>query len=151
MPIYVQEKIQPRQSSRTRSAVTRRRREPPIRDLFADFNGLPERRPSGNSTSTPQLVEPDDPRQLALVMNSLAEREGLRGKVQMINIDPPYGIKFDSNWHFAKNQHNVKDERLSMSPESLKYQGLPRYLVRRIKLVSQVPTTTAQIAPGLAD
>ena len=33
-----------------------------------------------------------------LVMASLAEKEGLGGKVQMIYIDPPYGIKFGSNW-----------------------------------------------------
>ena len=35
------------------------------------------------------------------VMASLAEREGLRGKVQCIYFDPPYGIKFNSNWQVS--------------------------------------------------
>ena len=43
-----------------------------------------------------QLVEPDDPGDSLQVMASLAEREGLRGKVQCIYLDPPYGIKFNS-------------------------------------------------------
>src|ERR1039457_3646731 len=37
-----------------------------------------------------------------LVMNSLAEKEGLKGQVQMIYLDPPYGIKFGSNWQVSR-------------------------------------------------
>jgi len=44
-----------------------------------------------------------------LVMNSLLEREGLAGKVQMIYIDPPYGIKYGSNWQIKLNNRSVKD------------------------------------------
>ena len=46
------------------------------------------------------------------VMASLAEREALRGKVQMIYIDPPYGIKFGSNWQSSARKRDVKDGKL---------------------------------------
>ena len=46
------------------------------------------------------------------VMASLAEREELRGKVQMIYIDPPYGIKFGSNWQVSRRKRDVKDGKL---------------------------------------
>ena len=46
------------------------------------------------------------------VMASLAEREKLRGKVQMIYIDPPYGIKFGSNWQVSARKRDVKDGKL---------------------------------------
>jgi adenine-specific DNA-methyltransferase len=44
-----------------------------------------------------------------LVMNSLAEKEALRGQVQMIYIDPPYGIKFRSNWQVSTKDTRVDD------------------------------------------
>jgi adenine-specific DNA-methyltransferase len=47
-----------------------------------------------------------------LVMTSLAEKEGLRGKVQTIYIDPPYGIKFGSNWQVSTRKRDVKDGKL---------------------------------------
>ena len=43
------------------------------------------------------------------VMASLAEREGLRGKVQCIYIDPPYGIKFNSNFQWSTTSRDVRD------------------------------------------
>jgi adenine-specific DNA-methyltransferase len=43
------------------------------------------------------------------VMASLAEREGLRGKVQCIYFDPPYGIKFNSNFQWSTTSRDVKD------------------------------------------
>jgi adenine-specific DNA-methyltransferase len=55
-----------------------------------------------------------------LVMTSLAEKEGLKGKVQMIYIDPPYGIKFGSNWQVSTRKRDVKDgkdEDLTQEPE----------------------------------
>lgn len=58
-----------------------------------------------------------------LVMNSLLEREGMSGKVQMIYFDPPYGIKYGSNWQMKLNNRNVKDgndEALSGEPEQIK-------------------------------
>ena len=58
-----------------------------------------------------------------LVMNSLLNREGMAGKVQTIYIDPPYGIKYGSNWQMNMNNLNVgenKDENLSGEPEMIK-------------------------------
>ncbi len=57
------------------------------------------------------------------VMASLAEREGLRGKVQMIYIDPPYGIKFNSNFQWSTTSRDVKDgkvEHITREPEQVK-------------------------------
>jgi adenine-specific DNA-methyltransferase len=56
------------------------------------------------------------------VMSSLARREGLAGKVQMIYIDPPYGIKFSSNWQneVGKREVGVKNEDLTREPEMIK-------------------------------
>ena len=58
-----------------------------------------------------------------LVMASLLEREGMAGKVQTIYFDPPYGIKYGSNWQMKLNSRDVKDgsdEHLSGEPEMIK-------------------------------
>ena len=57
-----------------------------------------------------------------LVMNSLLQRESMAGKVQMVYIDPPYGIKYGSNWQMKLNNRDVKDndESLSGEPEMIK-------------------------------
>lgn len=59
-----------------------------------------------------------------LVMTSLLEREGMAGKVQMIYIDPPYGIKYGSNWQMRLNQPTMPyadpDDALSGEPEVIK-------------------------------
>ena len=58
-----------------------------------------------------------------LVMNSLLEKEGMRGKVQTIYIDPPYGIKFGSNWQVSTKKRDVKDNKLKdfiRQPEQVK-------------------------------
>lgn len=58
-----------------------------------------------------------------LVMSSLLEREGMAGQVQMIYIDPPYGIKYGSNWQVKLNNRDVKDgndEALTGEPEQVK-------------------------------
>ena len=52
------------------------------------------------------------------VMASLAEREGLRGKVQCIYLDPPYGIKFNSNFQWSTTTRDVKDGDSGTSPGS---------------------------------
>ena len=57
------------------------------------------------------------------VMASLTEREGLRGKVQCIYIDPPYGIKFNSNFQWSTTSRDVKDgkrDHISREPEQVK-------------------------------
>ena len=94
-------------------------------DLFADFNGLPEdfdERWTSTTTSsnwTNRMILGDS----LLVMTSLAEKEGLKGKVQMIYIDPPYGIKFGSNWQVSTRKRDVKDgkaEDATRQPEQVK-------------------------------
>ena len=57
------------------------------------------------------------------VMASLAEREGLRGQVQCIYIDPPYGIKFNSNFQWSTTSRDVKDgnvDHITREPEQVK-------------------------------
>ena len=56
-------------------------------------------------------------------MTSLAEKEGLKGKVQMIYIDPPYGIRFGSNWQISTRKHDVKDgniDDVTRQPEQVR-------------------------------
>ena len=58
-----------------------------------------------------------------LVMTSLAEKEGLKGKVQTIYFDPPYGIKFGSNWQVSTRKRDVKDgkaEDCTRQPEQIR-------------------------------
>ena len=58
-----------------------------------------------------------------IVMNSLLEKEGMAGKVQMVYIDPPYGIKYGSNFQPFINKRDVgdgKDEDLTQEPEMIK-------------------------------
>ena len=97
---------------------------PQTLNLFADFNGLPEGaertefyRHDGNWSN--RMILGDS----LQVMASLAEREGLRSKVQCIYIDPPYGIKFNSNFQWSTTSRDVKDgkaEHISREPEQVK-------------------------------
>ena len=93
-------------------------------DLFADFNGLPE----GDAKTEFYQHDANWSNRMILgdslqVMASLAEREGLRGKVQCIYLDPPYGIKFNSNFQWSTTSRDVKDgkaEHISREPEQVK-------------------------------
>ena len=126
-PLYIQEKIQPKALVDDLLRETKARRDeenPPQPSLFADFNGLPggaERtefyQHEGNWSN--RMILGDSLR----VMASLAEREGLRGKVQCIYFDPPYGIKFNSNFQWSTTSRDVKDgkqEHISREPEQVK-------------------------------
>ena len=59
-----------------------------------------------------------------LVMNSLLNREGMKGQVQCIYFDPPYGIRYGGNWQIMINKpkmaHESKDSELSNEPEMIK-------------------------------
>ena len=84
---------------------------PPVRDAI-DFY-----RHRHNWTN--RLVSGDS----LLVMNSLLEKEGMAGKVQMIYIDPPYGIRYGSNFQPFVNKRDVKDGRdedLTQEPETIR-------------------------------
>src|SRR6185369_6531045 len=93
-------------------------------DLFADFNGVPE----GDAKTEFYQHDANWTNRMILgdslqVMASLAEREGLRGQVQCIYLDPPYGIKFNSNFQWSTTSRDVKDgntEHITREPEQVK-------------------------------
>ena len=128
-PLYIQEKVQPKALVDDLQRETEARRQeaeaaPQPVSLFGDFNGLPEGaektdfyRHRGNWSN--RMILGDSLR----VMASLAEREGERGKVQCIYFDPPYGIKFNSNFQWSTKSREVKDgkpEHLTRDPEQVK-------------------------------
>jgi adenine-specific DNA-methyltransferase len=111
VPIYIQEKIHPQAI-----VDSLPRMQPPgveVPSLFADFNGGPAEFAQKvdfyhhDQNWTNRLILGDS----LLVMTSLAEKEGLKGKVQTIYLDPPYGIKFGSNWQVSTRKRDVKDGR----------------------------------------
>ncbi len=124
-PIYVQEKIHPRVliDELKRMSDKDAAMGAPMVDLFADFNGIDlEARTEFYAHDihwTNRMILGDS----LQVMASLAEREALRGKVQCIYFDPPYGIKFNSNWQVSTRNRDVKDgklESLTREPEQVK-------------------------------
>ena len=130
-PLYIQEKVHPKvliDDLRRRSEAAAQAHEADqagaMVDLFADFNGLPD---DGAKTEfyqhdahwTNRMILGDS----LQVMASLAEREGLRGKVQCIYFDPPYGIKFNSNFQWSTTSRDVKDgnaAHITREPEQVK-------------------------------
>lgn len=124
-PLYIQEKIHPKAiiDDLKRQAESRRDKSPVELDLFADFNGLGD----ADKTEFYQHEQNWQNRMILgdslQVMASLAEREGLRGQVQCIYIDPPYGIKFNSNWQVSTRSRDVKDSKsahVTREPEQVK-------------------------------
>ena len=118
-PIYIQEKISPEaliqnllKESASRAASASKRIETPSLFDFEDFDRLDE-------LSAVEFYQHEESWKNRMilgdslqVMGSLAEREALRSKVQMIYIDPPYGIKFGSNWQARASKRDVKDGKL---------------------------------------
>jgi adenine-specific DNA-methyltransferase len=141
-PLYIQEKVHPkvliddlkRQTDKAKAAEAANQPEPQghtkdiFADLFADmakdFNGLPE----GDAKTEFYAHDQHWSNRMILgdslqVMASLAEREGLRGKVQCIYFDPPYGIKFNSNFQWSTTSRDVKDgnaDHITREPEMVK-------------------------------
>ena len=115
VPIHVQEKLHPLaivEDIRRRASE----RKPDVSvqqlDLFADFNGLDDFAKKlefyqHDQHWTNRLILGDS----LLVMASLAEKERLRGQVQCVYFDPPYGIKFGSNWQVSTRKRDVKDAK----------------------------------------
>lgn len=134
-PLYIQEKVHPkvliddlkRQTDKAKAA-TEPEQQGFTADLFAemakDFNGLPE----GDAKTEFYAHDQHWSNRMILgdslqVMASLAEREGLRGKVQCIYFDPPYGIKFNSNFQWSTTSKDVKDgnrDHITREPEMVK-------------------------------
>jgi adenine-specific DNA-methyltransferase len=126
-PLYIQEKVHPKvlidDLLRESKGVKAQESGAQI-DLFADFNGVTEGADrtdfyQHDQNWTNRMILGDS----LQVMASLAEREGLRGKVQCIYIDPPYGIKFNSNFQWSTTSRDVKDgnaAHITREPEQVK-------------------------------
>ena len=130
-PVYIQEKIHPkvliddlRRQTEQAAAGHAAQQAGAMVDMFADFNGLPD---TADKTDFYQHDAHWSNRMILgdslQVMASLAEREGLRGQVQCIYFDPPYGIKFNSNFQWSTTSRDVKDgnaDHITREPEQVK-------------------------------
>jgi adenine-specific DNA-methyltransferase len=125
-PLYLQEKIHPKVliDDLKRQSATSARETALQTDLFADFNGLPSEEAKTefyqHDTNWSNRMILGDSLQ---VMASLAEREGLKNQVQCIYFDPPYGIKFNSNFQWSTHSRDVKDgntDHITREPEQVK-------------------------------
>src|ERR1700675_77096 len=126
-PLYIQEKVQPKVLIDDLLRATKEHEHDSGKltpDLFADFNGIPK---GVDKTEFYQHDQNWSNRMILgdslQVMASLAEREGLRGKVQCIYFDPPYGIKFNSNFQWSTTSNKVTDGRtdqITREPEQVK-------------------------------
>jgi len=113
VPIYIQEKVHPRVIVENLRQTAAAGDPEPELTLFGDFNGIEFEQLvdfyNWGVKWANRLVLGDS----LLVMTSLAEKEGLRGKVQTIYLDPPYGIRFGSNWQVSTRKRDVKDGKVS--------------------------------------
>jgi adenine-specific DNA-methyltransferase len=124
VPVYIQEKIHPHALIENVRRTAQKESANFEDSLFGDFNGIDEFEKKidfyhYDANWSNRMILGDS----LLVMTSLAEKEGLKGKVQMIYIDPPYGIKFGSNWQVSTRKRDVKDgksEDTSRQPEQVK-------------------------------
>ena len=125
-PLFIQEKVHPKVliDDLVRRSKQGEQAADDQLDLFADFNGLPD----DNARTEFYRHDANWSNRMILgdslqVMASLAEREGLRGKVQCIYLDPPYGIKFNSNFQWSTTSRDVRDgkaEHITREPEQVK-------------------------------
>ncbi|WP_372383142.1 site-specific DNA-methyltransferase [Xanthomonas sp. NCPPB 1068] len=164
-PLYIQEKVKPkvliddlRRVSEAAASQTS------ALDLFGDFNGLPE----GADRTEFYQHEGHWQNRMILgdslqVMASLAEREGLRGKVQCIYFDPPYGIKFNSNFQWStadRSNSNDAPDKVTREPEQVKAfrdtwrNGIHSYLTYlrdRLNVARDLLTDTGSIFVQIGD
>ena len=125
-PLYIQERVHPKAlvDDLMRQSRNGRTADEYQTDMFADFNGLPSEsaktefyRHDANWSN--RMILGDS----LQVMASLAEREGLRGKVQCIYVDPPYGIRFNSNFQWSTTSRDVRDgnaAHITREPEQVR-------------------------------
>jgi len=172
VPIYIQEKIEPQAlindvlaHAATAGGRTAEAAAAYQLDFFADFNGLPEEfeqrvdfyRHDGHWQN--RMILGDS----LLVMTSLAEKEGLKGQVQTIYLDPPYGIKFGSNWQVSTRKRDVKDgkaEDATRQPEQVRafrdtwklgIHSYLAYLRDRLTVARELLTETGSIFVQIGD
>ena len=165
-PLFIQEKVHPKvliDDLLRRSTAADPSADDQL-DLFADFNGLPD----GSARTEFYRHDANWSNRMILgdslqVMASLAEREGLRGKVQCIYLDPPYGIKFNSNFQWSTTSRDVKDgkaEHITREPEQVKAfrdtwrDGVHSYLTYlrdRLSIARDLLTETGSIFVQIGD
>ena len=124
--LYIQERVHPKALIDDLMRQSRNGRKPDEyqTDTFADFNGLPSEDAKTefyqhDANWSNRMILGDS----LQVMASLAEREGLHGKVQCIYIDPPYGIRFNSNFQWSTTSRDVRDgnrEHITREAEQVK-------------------------------
>jgi adenine-specific DNA-methyltransferase len=162
VPIYIQEKIHP-QTIIEDVRRTVRKEVPAQFTLFADFNGLEFEemidfyRHGANWSN--RMILGDS----LYVMTSLAEKEGLKGQVQMIYIDPPYGIQFKSNWQVSTRKRDVKDGKavdVTRQPEQIRafrdtwklgIHSYLAYLRDRLVVARELLTETGSVLVQIGD
>jgi adenine-specific DNA-methyltransferase len=123
VPIYIQEKISPQAIIENVRVQAKKEQSEQQMALFNDFNNITFEDLVDfyhhEQNWTNRMILGDS----LLVMTSLAEKEALKGRVQMIYMDPPYGIKFGSNWQVSTRKRDVKDGKeddLTRQPEQIK-------------------------------
>jgi adenine-specific DNA-methyltransferase len=168
VPVYIQEKIHPQALIENLRETAKKGEEEPELSLFADFNGIKDFEKvvdfySHDAGSQPKWSNRMILGDSLLVMASLAEKEGLKGQVQMIYMDPPYGIKFGSNWQVSTRKRDVKDgkvEDATRQPEQIKAfrdtweLGIHSYLAYmrdRLVVARQLLTETGSVFVQIGD
>jgi adenine-specific DNA-methyltransferase len=173
VPIYIQEKIHPQaiiddllaQAARPAGGRVSEAEAVYQAELFAQFNGGPADFAQKvefyhhEQNWTNRMILGDS----LLVMTSLAEKEGLKGKVQTIYLDPPYGIKFGSNWQISTRKRDVKDgkaEDATRQPEQVRafrdtwklgIHSYLAYLRDRLVVARELLTETGSIFVQIGD
>lgn len=165
--LYVHEDIEPEKLIRRLYQVRQEQKNPEQPMLFAPedtrtkVEDLLEQVADYYTHSTGwknRLIQGDS----LLVMNSLLNREGMAGKVQTIYIDPPYGIKYGSNWQMKLNSPSVsdKDENISGEPEMIKafrdtwelgIHSYLTYLRDRLVLAKELLTQSGSVFVQISD
>ena len=167
-PLYIQEKVHPKALI---DDLLKQSKEQDyhsgkiMADLFSDFNGIPK---GVDKTEFYQHDQNWSNRMILgdslQVMASLAEREGLRGKVQCIFFDPPYGIKFNSNFQWSTTDktgtNNDSLDKISREPEQVKafrdtwrdgIHSYLNYLRDRLAVAKDLLNNTASIFVQIGD
>ena len=163
VPIYIQEKVHPRVIVENLRETAAAGEPEPEMTLFDDFDGIEFEELvdfyEHEQNWSNRLILGDS----LLVMSSLAEKERLRGKVQTIYIDPPYGIKFGSNWQVSTRKRDVKDgkvEDATRQPEQIKafrdtwelgIHSYLTYLRDRLAVARELLTDTGSVFVQIGD
>ncbi len=164
VPVYIQEKVHPQAIIEHLRTTAKAGEQEPELTLFDDFNGLDGFDKKVDFYKWDQhwsnrMILGDS----LLVMTSIAEKEGLKGKVQMIYLDPPYGIKFGSNWQVSTRKRDVKDgkvEDATRQPEQIRafrdtwklgIHSYLAYLRDRLTVARELLTETGSIFVQIGD